>query len=411
MTEQAIQPVRRQRRRVLTDKMVAELPRRSAPYFHPDPELPKHGIRVRTSGPGAYTVICRDPYGKQKWTKIGSTAEMKISEAREIARAAIKRVEAGLAPFEAPKPKPHSVENVAHEWLKRHVEKNELRTAAERRRIVEKYILLPSWRDRVFVDIKRRDVAALLDHIEDQHGPAMADQVLNVLRSMASWVQQRDDDYAPPFVKGMRRTPLQDRKRARILDDSELRRVWQAAGNAGTYGALVKLLLLTAQRREKVLTMRWSDVSSSGVWTIPTAPREKGNPGALRLPKQALAVLKSIPRFAGNDQVFASTNGQRFVFNHNRKKRALDKASGVANWRVHDLRRSARSLMSRAGVATEIAERILGHARPAMEATYNVHRYDSEKAAALVKLATLVGRIVAGPSDNVVVLRDAGAQP
>ena len=61
---------------------VAALPRRSQPYCHPDPELPKHGVRVRPTGPSAYTTICRDPLGKQVWTKVGSTAEMMITEER-----------------------------------------------------------------------------------------------------------------------------------------------------------------------------------------------------------------------------------------------------------------------------------------------------------------------------------------
>jgi integrase len=390
---------------VLTDKMVAALPRRPQAYFYPDPELPKFGIRVRAKGPGAYTVITRDPYGKQRWVKIGSTAELKkIDEAREKAREVIKRVEVGLEPFEPPKPKPESVAAVAANWLLRHVAKNRHRTADEQRRVVEKY-LLPSWRDRVFVDIKRRDIAALLDHIEDAHGVSVADQTLTILRAMASWVQSRDDDYAPPFVKGMRRTPKQDRKRSRKLSDDELRKVWRAAGEAGAYGAMIKLLLLTAQRRDKVLSMKWSAISSDGTWTIKTAPREKGNPGTLKLPKQALAVLKDLPRFVGNDQVFATNSSQRFVFNHTRRKAALDRASGVTGWRVHDLRRTARSLMPRAGVSTEIAERILGHARPAIESIYDVHSYDSEKTAALAKLANLIERIIDPLSDNVVPLQ------
>ena len=90
------------RRKRLTDKMIAALPRRTASYFHPDPELPKHGIRIHPAGPGTFTVVTRDPYGKQKWIKIGSTAEMGIDEAREAARTVIKRVATGLDPFEPP---------------------------------------------------------------------------------------------------------------------------------------------------------------------------------------------------------------------------------------------------------------------------------------------------------------------
>jgi hypothetical protein len=161
---------RRPRRQVLTDKMVAALPRRSQPYFHPDPELPKHGVRVRPTGPSAYTTICRDPFGKQVWTKVGSTAEMMITEARETARVVIRRVAQGLPAFEAPKPKGDSVAIVTAEWLRRHVDKNKLRAAPEYRRIVKKYIL-PHWGERGFEEIRRSDIAKVLDHVEDNHGP------------------------------------------------------------------------------------------------------------------------------------------------------------------------------------------------------------------------------------------------
>jgi len=304
MTEPVTRRQRRPRRKILTDKMVAALPRRSTPYFHADPELPKHGVRVRPYGPASYTVITRDPFQKQRWVKVGSVAEMTITEARDISRTVIRRVEAGLAPFEAPPPQPESVAAVARNWLARHVDKNRLRTAAELHRHVDKYIL-PHWAERAFVEIKRRDIAELLDHIEDAHGPAMADAVLSTLRSIATWVQSRDDGYTPPFTKGMRRVPAHARKRARILDDAELRAVWLAAADAGTYGHLIRLLLLTAQRREKLLSMRWSDIDAEGIWTIPTAPREKGTPGSLRLPAQVLAIIQTLPRFVGNDYLFA----------------------------------------------------------------------------------------------------------
>src|SRR5208282_1433631 len=102
-------------------------------------------------------------------------------------------------------------------------------------RIVEKYIL-PYWAKRDFVEIKRSDIAMLLDVIEDKHGPSMADTVLTTLRSIASWVQSRDDSYTPPFARGMRRVPKQVRQRSRILNDDELRKVWQAAGEADLFG-------------------------------------------------------------------------------------------------------------------------------------------------------------------------------
>ena len=333
-------PTRRQRRRTLSDKQIAALPRKAKPYFFPDCELPKHGLRVRPTGPASYTVIVRDPYGKQKWVTIGSTAEMKIAEARERARTVIKRVEAGLEPFEPPPTKPDTVAAVAANWLHRHVEKNKLRTAGEIRRIIDRYIL-PHIGDRDFVGLRRSDIARLLDHIEDHHGARTADTVRATLRSIATWVATATTTTSPPFVRGMKRVPAKGGKRSRVLDDDELRAVWHASGDAGAYGAVVKLLLLTAQRREKVLTLQWSDISPAGVWTIRTEHGEKGNAGALKLPDAALDIIRAQPRFVGNPLVFAGHRG----FN-SRLKHALNNSSGVCGWVLHDLRRTARSLLS-----------------------------------------------------------------
>jgi hypothetical protein len=300
---------RRPRRKVLTDRLVAELPREQKPYFHPDPELPKHGIRVRPTGPGTYTVITRDPFKKQRWVKVGSTAEMPIAEAREVARTVIRRVEQGLPAFEPPKPKPDSVATVLDEWLKRHVDKNKLRSAADLRRIVGKYIV-PHWRDHTFAELRRSDVARLLDYVEDNHGQATADKVLSVLRMAGSWLRDRRDEYVSPFTGIKSRIPQQDRKRSRVLNDDEVRAIWLAADQAGTFGALAQLLLLTVQRLEKVRTLRWSDIGADGTWTIPTAPRENGNAGQLPLPPLALQLIGRLARFAGNDFVFAGAMGR-----------------------------------------------------------------------------------------------------
>lgn len=270
---------RRQRRRVLTDKMVASLPRRPARYFHPDPEMPGHGVRVYPEGPSVYYVIARDAFRKQRWVRIAATAELTIADSREQARAVIRRLKQGLEPFEPPAPKADSVADVVATWLRRHVEAKGLRTGGELRRIAERH-LLPVWKDQPFAEIRRSDIARLLDAIEDEHGVWVADSVLHLLSSIATWYAQRSDNYVPPFVRGMRRVPAQQRKRSRIFDDDELRAVWRTAeADKGPFGPFVQVLLLSAQRRDKVKCMRWDDVAPDGTWSIPTAPREKGDPG------------------------------------------------------------------------------------------------------------------------------------
>ena len=392
----------RQRRIGLTDNQLAAKKRKPKRYIEADPEQRGLYLRIPPEGPIVYAAVARDPYGKQVWATLGTTADMKIAEARERAREAIRRTKDGQRAIEPPKPKPESVAAVAENWLRRHVEKNKHRTAGEMRRQVDKYIL-PFWRDRIFVEIKRADITALLDSIEDTHGPAMADAILTTLRSIAGWVQRRHDDYIPPFVRGMRRVPKEVHDRSRMLTDDEIRRVWEAAGEMGPFGAFVKLLLLTAQRRDKVASLRWDDVDAKGVWTIRTEEREKGNPGRLQLPKLALDIIEAQPRFVGNPYVFAGRDGHALRRNSDAKIK-LDAKCGIDDWRLHDLRRTARSLMSRAGVLSEHAERVLGHAIDGVEGIYNRHSYDAEKAHALRDLAALVQRIVNPPASNVVSL-------
>ena len=239
----------RQRRRGLTDKMVATLPRRAKRYILTDPEMRGHYVRVPPHGPVVFAAVARDPYGRQIWATLGSAAELTIDQARERAREAIRRIKIGKPAFEPPPVKPESVAMVVDNWLRRHVDKNKLRTADEIRRIIERYVL-PYWADRNFVELRRSDIAALLDVIEDKHGARTADVVLATLRSIASWVQSRDDSYTPPFARGMRRVSKQQHQRSRILDDDELRKIWRAANDVERIGPLVQLLLLTAQRRK-----------------------------------------------------------------------------------------------------------------------------------------------------------------
>lgn len=130
--------------------------------------------------------------------------------------------------------------------------------------------------------------------------------------------------------------------------------------------------------------------------------RAKGTGGILELPKMALDIIKQQPRFANNDLIFAHCQS-----NLDRFKKRLDEASGVNGYVLHDLRRTARSLLSRANVRPDISERLLGHARKGIEGVYDHYPFTDEKAKALADLAKLIRTILAGPSDgkNVVPLR------
>ena len=107
-------------------------------------------------------------------------------------------------------------------------------------------------------------------------------------------------------------------------------------------------------------------------------------------------MLARVPHLAGNPHVFAGRAGAVMYFASQRKRQLDQKLGDMPHWTAHDLRRTARSLLSRAGVRPDIAERVLGHAIAGVEGVYDRHLYDTEKAEALAKLAALVERVKLG---------------
>src|SRR5262245_9037289 len=384
--------------RKMTDKGVRKLKRRRERYAKPDPELRGHWIRVQPSGTKSFWTVARDPKQKQVWSYVGPCDAMTIEEARAKARGMLTRVRAGLPAIEA---KGETFDTVIADWRKRYVESRKLRTGDKMLSLIDRHVTT-ELRSRVFTEIHREDVTALLDKIQDENGAPVADKVLTVIGSIMSWYAVRHRDYVPPLVKGMRRTDPKKKERDRALDDDELRAVWKAAEANGTYGALIRMLLLTMQRHDKVLTMKWEDVDADDVWTIPTAEREKGNVGKVRLPAAARAILDGLPRFDGNPYVFAG-RGQRHMSASGLFKAKFDAKlpSDMPDWRLHDLRRTARSLKSRAKVSSKDAERVMGHALEGVEGTYDRYAYADEKAEALQRLADLIDGIV-HPRENIV---------
>ena len=383
------------RRKTLTDAAIAKLEPKAKTYTVPDPELPGLYVRVWPSGVKSFAAVARAPHGKQVWHSIGASPVVTIAQARTEARKAITAIRAGESRKGA-----QTVSIVAGQWLKRHVEANGLRSARRISRDLDRYIL-PAWGNRGFAGIKRGDVAELLDSIEDSAGPVAADKVLAHISKLCNWYATRHDNYSSPVVKGMRRSNPKERARERILNDDEIRTVWKAAESNGTFGAFLRLALLTAQRREKVAAMRWQDIAIDGTWTIPAEAREKGNARELVLPGAALDIINAQPRFADNPFVFAGRGNSHFS-GYSKSKAAFDAKVRLAQWQLHDLRRTARSLMSRAGIRPDIAERVLGHAIAGVEGVYDRHQYRDEKSDALRSLAALVSSIIKPPADNVV---------
>lgn len=388
-------------RKSLTDRQISLIKPADRRQTIADPELAGHYVRVTPAGAKSFCAVARNPAGKQVWVTLGSCAELTIAEARVLAIKTRARILRGLPVTEE---SPATFGDVADSWLQRHVDAKRLRSAPEIRRILAVYVR-PTWQSRAMTSIRRADVTTLIDTIEDNHGRRQADYTLSIVRAILNWHAARDENFINPIVRGMRRmTPT---KRERILDDDEIRAVWLASEGMGTYGAIVRTCTLTAQRAGVVAAMRWADVRD-GVWHIPQEPRAKGNGKSLKLPATALAIIEAQPHIAGHDYVFSGRGAGPFNAWSQCKNR-LDKTAAVTGWTIHDLRRTARSLMSRAGVRPEIAERVMGHEIPGVGGIYDRHSYAPEKAAALEMLAMTVADITRQPPNVVAIERQEPA--
>jgi integrase len=154
--------------------------------------------------------------------------------------------------------------------------------------------------------------------------------------------------------------------------------------------------------------MRWSDLKD-GVWHVPQHDgREKGVGDEPKLPQMALDVIQSQPRIGKDPYVFRGRGGVAFNAWAKRKGELDAKLAKLlpemTPWRIHDLRRTARTLMSRAEVRPDIGERVIGHKIKGVEAVYDRHKYEAQKADALKRLAQQIGMILNPPKGNVVSL-------
>jgi integrase len=349
-------------------------------YF--DENVTGLALRVSTAGKKSWTYLFTWG-GKRARMALGTYPATTHGNARSHAEAAKADLESGKDPRSSMRT-PETIKAVCDEYFRR--EGGGLRTGAYRAAALAR-LVYPSIGDRAIHEVRRSDLVRLFDKINDECGAVMADHALAYLRRIFTWYSARSDDFRSPIVRGMARTKPKERARERTLTDEELRAVWKTAERRGTaFDRLVQFILLTAARRAEAAEMTWTELTGSD-WTLPAA-RNKTKVDLVRpLSQDALGVLpQKIGKF-----VF-STSGENPVSGFSKFKMAFDKAVTVEagaplpNWTLHDLRRTARSLMSRAGVSSDHAERCLGHVISGVRGTYDRHDFHSEKANAFQSL-------------------------
>jgi integrase len=376
-----------------------------------DIPLPTFGLRVTDTGHKSYVQQYRNRQGKSRNITIKGAADgetllrsLSLDKARKEARGYIGEVVRGGDPLAARRKEKNAGKTtllaVVDDYFDR--EGKKLRSAKQWRPVLERCVL-PKLGNRQIEDIanKRSLIVTLLDDIKAERGEGMAKVVRTILNVVFNWYAGRVDGFVNPILRGLRGAKYEPR--SRILSDDELGRVWKAAESfTGPWGHYVKFLLLTACRKTEAAQMRWAELDGD-TWTIPSERAKGKSEVALPLSAAARSLLASLPRIADSPHVFTIT-GRAPIAGFSRFKKEFDEASGVTSWTIHDLRRTARSLMSRAGVTPDTAERALGHKIAGVRGVYDRHRYRDEMLVAFERLAGQIGHIVS-PQKNVTPLR------
>ena len=378
-----------------------------------DSALPGFGLRVGHGGRKAFMLMTRVTGGKQHRYTVGTYPLMTLGEAREAAQNVMRQAADGIDPkeqkrrakLEAQKALKNNFAGAAVEFLKNHA--NDLRTADEIRRKIE-FDLLPAWGDRPLQSITRRDVREMLDGVVERGSPVSANRLFAVIRKLFNWAVENDRlEVSPAF--GIK-PPTKETERERILGEDEIRAVWKACDKLGyPFGPMFRLLMVTAQRRSEVAGMTWDELDiDKGMWTLAGDRTKSGKGNEVPLSTLAIEILESVPRTG--QHVFTSRAGDWAPSGFGKTKARLDRLCGFADWRLHDLRRTAASGMAAVGTPVHILSRVLNHiskgAQGGVTRIYDQYGYEPEKRRALEGWARTLRRIIeSNLNEKVVPLR------
>jgi integrase len=282
--------------------------------------------------------------------------------------------------------------------------------------------VLSQWGDRTIHEITRRDVNDLLDRIVSRDAPVVANRTLAAARKMFAWAISKDIIQHSP-CEGVAR-PHKEISRDRALSVEELALVWRAADVIGEpFGPLVKLLILTLQRRDEVAEMTRAELQDKN-WVIPKERAKNGREHEVPLSAPALEIIETLPRIGQGGFLFTTT-GETAVSGFSRAKRRFDTeilklqqmdaiergedpsaVKPLAEWTFHDLRRSGATGLAKLGVQLPVVEKVLNHTSGTFRGVvgvYQRHSFAAEKRSALDAWANFVDATVTGKEASSVV--------
>jgi integrase len=371
------------------------LPAGKSEHIEFDEAMPGFGVRIRGGDKAQHrTFIAQYKIGeKHRRITLGDVRKVTLENARQEAKRIFGSVAHGRDPAnekaERRSAASHTLDATIARYLEAKATELKPRSMVEVKRHLEKD--WQSLHNLAIASIGRANVAATLSAIAKTKGGVTANRARAALSAMFRWaIGEGLCDHNP--VTGTNRQE-ENGHRERSLSDSEVAKVWLAAPE-NDYGNIVKLLLLTGCRREEVGSLRWSEVDlAARAITIAKERTKNGMEHLVPLPDAAFSILQGIVRRENRDHVFGVRNGG--FSGWSKAKAALGKTVGIADWRLHDLRRTVRTGLGKLGVQPHVAEAVLNHLPPKLIRTYDRNTYEAEKRDALDKWATHLKTVVA----------------
>ena len=369
---------------MLTDRQVAAIKPTTARVEYVDEKVPGLALRVTPNGAKNWTVRYRHR-GRLRRLTLGSTSVIPLVKARERVRDLLHEASKGADPATEKQAgrKAETVGDLAALYIEKWAKPRKRSWKADDNLLRKK--VLPTWRHRAIADITRQDVRGLVEDVAETGAPIVANRVAALLSKMFAFALDRDLVTASPAVRIAR--PGHERQRDRVLSEDELRTLWQEFDALDKpMAAFYKLRLLTAQRGGEVTSMRWQDLDLPNAWwTIPAGVSKNRLAHRVPLSRTAVTLIEAL-RTAAMDTVFVLGAASRTKGAGARGKRQQSEAAAtftVPDFRGHDLRRTAASMMASGGIPRLTISKILNHVERSVTAVYDRHSYDAEKRAAL----------------------------
>ena len=354
-----------------------------------DDKIAGLGIRVSPAGTKSFVLLYRLK-GQPKRMTLGRYPLLSLGDARKRATEVLYKISQGSNP-QAEKEEARTFprfDETLEDFVRIYCNRqNRERTARETERLLRARFL-KAWAARNIREIKKHDVLKIIDGIVEEGKPSAANHAFAAIRKLFSWCVQRGIVEANPCTGIGAPSATVDRER--VLTDAELAAVWNAAEATGyPYTAIVKLLILTAQRRSEVTGLRWTEVDAEqGLWSMPAERTKNGRAHQVPLLPMTKGIMSSLPKLNPTFAFPARGNDEPTFSGFSKMKRRLDELSGVAGWTLHDLRRTTATKLAGLGVAPHVVEKLLNHTTGTLGGVagiYNRFQYVAEMREALAR--------------------------